>query len=529
MDGKKRDLSTLKAKGYRFDKEAADRAVAFFSRYLKHQKGRDFAGKPFKLLPWQADDIIRPAFGWKRKDGTRLFRQIYVEMPKKQGKSELAAGVALLLTHADNEPGAEVYSCAGDKDQARIVFGVASDMNSASSHLSRRSQTFKNSIYIPKTLSTYKALSAEAYSKHGYNCHGVVFDEVHSQPDKMLWNTMINGTAARRQPMTFAITNAGEDPDTLCGELHEKTLRVNKGIVEDDSFLGVIYSADKEDDWEDERTWMKANPSYGITVPPSYFRDKVAHIKTTPSDLSDFLRFHLGQWVHTTERWLPLSDWDASNGPVDEAELRGRPCFTGIDLSENNDLTAVVHVFPWDDGTFKWLPRFWIPEDVALKREKEHRVPYTSWRRQGLMNFTQGNIVDYNAVAYQLEEDRKVFDIQQVAYDPYKAIQFVTQLQDSGFKMVEFRQGYKTMTAPTKELIRLVLQKKVHHAAHPVLRWNADNMVLVKYEGEQVKPSKLKSRQKIDGMVAGLMGTDLALRAPGEQLSVYATRPVVAF
>ena len=528
MDGKKRDLSTLKAKGYRFDKESADRAVAFFSRYLKHQKG-EWAGKPFKLLPWQADDIIRPAFGWKRADGTRLFRQIYVEMPKKQGKSELAGGVALELTHADNEPGAEVYSCAGEKDQARIVFNIASDMNKASAHLRKRSQTFRNSIYIPKTLSTYKALSAESYSKHGYNCHGVVFDEIHSQPDKLLWNTMVNGTAARRQPMTFAITNAGEDPDTLCGELHEKTLRVNRGIVDDDSFLGVIYSADKGDDWEDERTWRKANPSYGITVPPSYFQDKVKHIKTTPSDLADFQRFHLGEWVHTTERWLPLSMWDASKGDVDEEALRGRPCITGMDLSAVNDMTAVVHVFPMDDGTFKWLPRLWIPGDTALKLQKEHDVPYTTWRDMGLLRFTEGNVVDYEAVKHELREARSKFTMKEIAYDSWNATQLVNDLLNEGFVMVEARQGYKTMSPATKEVMRLVQQKKIHHGAHKVLRWQADNMVLTKDPAGNVKPSKLKSKKKIDGIVAGIIAMDRVLRQPQDQVSVYATRPVVAF
>lgn len=497
----------------KINREAADKAVRFIE-HLKHTKGK-WAGVPFTLLPWQRDEIIRPLFGTLRPDGTRQYRTCYCEIPKKNGKSELAAGVALKLLFADKEPGAEIYSAAADRDQASIVFNVAAQMVRQNSALMDRCKIIDSQkrIVVHKTASFYRVLSSDAFTKHGFNVHGVIFDELHAQPNRELWDVLTLGAGdARTQPLIFAITTAGYDRNSICWEQHEYALKVLKGIIEDPTFLPVIYAAEETDDWEDEAVWRKANPSLGHILDIERIREAYHKAKETPALQNAFRRLRLNQWTQQETRWVDISAWDATAGSVVPENLVGRRCYAGLDLASTTDIAALVLVFPEDDGSFAVLARFWIPEENMRERVKRDRVPYDVWVRQGLIHATPGNVIDYGAIKHTIKALATEFEIEEIAFDRWGAVQISQDLDAEGFTMVPFGQGFASMSGPTKELLNLVLSKKLRHGGHPVLRWMADNMVVKQDPAGNVKPDKAKSTQKIDGMVALIMALDRAMR-----------------
>lgn len=509
-----------------FDEAAADRAVHFFERFLKHHKGK-WAGAPFQLLDWQRDRVIRPLFGWKRRDGRRRFRTAYIEVPRKNGKSTLAAGIALYLLFADGEFGAEIYSAAADRDQAAIVFDTAKTMVEMSPALRKRCEIYKRSIVVPKTRSVYRVLSAEAYTKHGINAHGIIFDELHAQPTRDLWDTLTTSTGAREQPLVVAITTAGYDRQSICWEQHEYARQVLEGVIDDPSFLAVVYAADEGDDWRDPKVWAKANPSLGVTVKLEYLRREAERAAQVPAYQNAFRRLHLNQWTQQETRWLDLAAWDACDGPVDPKALEGRECYAGLDLASVADVAALVLVFPpQGDELYQVLPFFWIPEENMMERSRRDRVPYDAWVRDGLIRATEGNVIDYRQIIADIEALGERFHIREIAFDRWGAFQVQQQLEGAGFTMVAFGQGFKSMSPPTKELLKLVLARKLAHGGHPVLRWMADNMVVDQDPAGNVKPNKAKSREKIDGMVALIMALDRAIRhqQPG---SVYERRGIL--
>ena len=512
-----------------FDERAAAVAVRFFERLLKHVKG-EWAGQPFKLLDWQKEEVIRPLFGWKRKsDGLRRYRTCYIEVPRKNGKSALASGIGLLLTFADNEPGAEVYCAAADRDQARIVFDVSKQMVELSPQLEKRCDVFKKSIFVPGTMSVYRVLSAEAYTKHGLNAHGIIFDELHAQPTRELWDVLTTSTGARRQPLTVAITTAGYDRESICWEQHEYARKVEEGIIEDPSFLSVIYGADEDDDWLEEATWREANPSLGATVKLDYLRNEARKAEMTPAYQNTFRRLHLNQWTQQESRWLPLEAWDDCDTPVNESLLQGQPCYGGLDLASTSDVASFVLTFPSERGEeerYAWLPFFWIPQENMVERARKDRVPYDAWVRDGYITATPGNVIDYGYIIRDIEMLGERFNIQEIAFDRWGAFQVSQALEGAGFTMVGFGQGYASMASPTKELLRLVLNGLLAHGGHPVLRWMADNLVVRQDAAGNVKPDKAKSREKIDGIVAGVMGLDRAIRHT-DNGSVYDERGIL--
>lgn len=523
---------TPDARGYWFDSVAADRADQFFERYLKHVKG-EFAGKPFRLEPWERDRIIRPMFGWKRRDGTRRYRVVWVEVPRKNGKSALASGVATYLFTADGEPGAEVYSAAGDREQASIVFDTAKAMIAASPALSKRTQVYKRSILYPADGSVYRVLSADSELKHGLNGHGVIFDELHVQRNRDLWDVLKTSQAARRQPMTFTMTTAGFDRNSICWELHEYALKVQRFVetggqegIDDPSWLVVIYAADEKDNWKDPAVWKKANPNLGVSVKLEYLQEEAKRAELTPAYENTFRRLHLNQWTSQSTRWMPMDAWDASAGVVDPDDLLRQPCYAGLDLSSTIDLTALVLVFKIEE-VFKVLPYFWIPAENIEQRAKRDGAPYDLWARNGLIEATPGNVVDYGAVLRRLEDLGEVFDIREIAYDRWGAAKLSQDIQDRGFTVVPFGQGFGSMSAPMKEMLGLVMSKRLHHGGHPVLRWMADNLMARQDPAGNVKPDKEKSKKKIDGIVAMIMGLDRAIRTEGGS-SVYETRGIRA-
>nr|WP_301282794.1 terminase TerL endonuclease subunit [Streptococcus gallinaceus] len=508
----------------------ADYAVNFIE-CLSHTKGT-WAGKPFKLLDWQ-EQIIRDLFGVVKPDGHRQFNTAYIEIPKKMGKSELAAAVALLLCCGDGEERAEVYGCAADRQQATIVFDVAADMVRMCPALNKRVKILasqKRIIYLP-TNSFYQVLSAEAYSKHGFNIHGVVFDELHTQPNRKLFDVMTKGSGdARTQPLYFLITTAGTDTNSICYETHQKAKDIMSGRKIDPTFYPVIYGADENDDWTDPKVWKKANPSLGVTVALEKVQVACESAKQNPAEENSFRQLRLNQWVKQSVRWMPMEKWDNCSFSVNAEELKGRVCYGGLDLSSTTDMTAFVLVFPPLDEEDKFivLPYFWIPEDTLELRVRRDHVPYDLWQKQGHLMTTEGNVVHYGFIEQFIEKLGEQFNIREIAFDRWGAVQMVQNLEGMGFTVVPFGQGFKDMSPPTKELMKLTLEEKLVHGGHPVLRWNMDNIFIRTDPAGNIKADKEKSTEKIDGAIATIMVLDRAIRCGNVNTeSVYDSRGVL--
>ena len=497
-----------------YDKTEADMAVSFIQQ-LKHTKGI-WAGKPFILLPWQ-EQIIRDLFGVVKEDGYRQFNTAFIEVPKKNGKSELAAAVALYLCCGDGEQRAEVYGCAADRQQASIVFEVAADMVRSSPALSKRVKILastKRLVFTP-TNSFYQVLSAEAYSKHGFNIHAVVFDELHTQPNRQLFDVMTKGSGdARMQPLFFLITTAGTDTNSICYEVHQKALDIINGKKHDSTFYPVIYGADVSDDWTSKAVWKKANPSLGETIGIDKVVAACESAKQNPAEENTFRQLRLNQWVKQTVRWMPMQKWNACSFPVDESELEGRICYGGMDLSSTSDITALVLVFPplTEDDKYCVLPYFWVPEEMVNLRVRRDHVPYDLWAKQKKINTTEGDVVHYGFIEKYIESLNERFQIKEIAYDRWNATQMTQNLEGEGFTMVPFGQGFASMSSPTKELMKLTLERKIAHGGHPVLSWMMDNVTIRTDPAGNIKMDKQKSTEKIDGAVALVMALDRAMR-----------------
>lgn len=521
--------TAFKVEGSAYSKATADAAVSFIG-CLKHTKG-EWYGQPFELIDWQ-EQIIRDVFGILKPNGYRQFNTAYIEIAKKQGKSELAAAVALLLTCGDYEHGGEVYGCASDRQQASIVFDVAVDMVDQCPALKSRIKPIlsqKRLVYKPLG-SFYQVLSAEAYTKHGLNVHGVVFDELHAQPNRQLYDVMTHGSGdARKQPLYFLITTAGNDPHSICYEVHQKAKDILDGRKIDKTFYPVIYGAEEEEDWTDPKVWAKANPSLGITVDIEKLKVACESARNNPAEENLFRQLRLNQWVKQSIRWMPMEKWDACSFAVDTKHLRGRPCYGGLDLSSTTDITAFVLVFPPmdEDDKYTILPFFWIPEDSVDLRVRRDHVPYDIWRQQGFLQTTEGNVVHYGFIEEFIEALGTQYDIREIAFDRWGAIQMTQNLEGLGFTVVPFGQGFKDMSPPTKELMKLTLEQKLAHGGHPVLRWMMDNVTVRTDPAGNIKADKEKSTEKIDGAIATIMALDRAIRHEGIGGSVYDNRGIL--
>jgi phage terminase large subunit-like protein len=515
---------------YYFDDEAANRVELFFERYLRHVKSK-WAGEPFVLLPWQRQ-IVRDLFGWKREDGRRKYRMAYLELPRKAGKSSLAAGIALYLLFADGEYGAEVYSAAVDRDQAGIVFETAKQMILASPVLSRKCKIYKRTIAVLETASAYHVLSADAPSKHGLNAHGIIFDELHAQPDRELWDVLTTSTGAREQPLIVAVTTAGYDRNSICYEIYEYAKKVSKGIVADPSMYSAIYEAEEEDDWTDPKVWRKANPSLGVTVTEEYYSNECRKALEMPSYQNTFRRLYLNQWTQQQSRWIDLKLWDENGaGSLPESALLGRPCFGGLDLAAVSDLCAWVMVFPReeDPDTIDVVARFWCPEARLNDQGNKYRHEYASWARAGYLQVTPGEVIDYGYIKAVILEDAKKFGLVDLNIDRlFQGYQLGGELQEEGLKVYGMGQGFISMAAPMKEFERRLLAKKVKHGGNPVLRFMADGVVVKQDPAGNLKIDKANSQARVDGIVALVMAIDRAVRHQNAKQSVYNERGVLA-
>ena len=515
-----------------YDKAKADRAVKFIEN-LCHTKGK-WAGKRFWLLPWQ-EQLIRDIFGIVKPDGYRQFRTAFVEICKKVGKSELAAAVALYLLYADNEPSAEVYGAAADRQQASIVFDVAKQMVEMSPALLKRSKlmTATKRIVNYGNSGYYQVLSAEVGGKHGFSVSGLLFDEIHTQLNRQLYDVLTKGSSdARQNPLHFIITTAGTDRHSIAYELHTKAVDILEGRRVDPTFYPVVYGLKDDEDWEDEANWYKVNPSLGYTVDIERLRDAYREAKQNPADEVTFKWLRLNMWVSSTVAWIPDAIFMKGNEEIDLAALEGRDCYGGLDLSSTGDITALVLMFPPRDEDEKYilLPFFWVPEETIPQRVKAASVPYDIWERQGYLLSTEGNVIHYDFIEKFINDLAEKYHIVEIAVDRWNATQMIQNLEGDGFTMVPFGQGFASMSGPTKDFYRLLMEGKIVHGGHPVLRWMAGNVVVDTDPAGNIKVTKAKSKEKIDGIVAAIMALDRCIRNQTEpQGSVYDERGLLVF
>lgn len=509
--------------------EAGERVVTFIEAYCAHHKG-EWAGAPLLLEEWQKD-IFRQAFGWYRSDGLRRFRTMYVETPRKNGKSELAGALGLYLLVGDNEPGAEVYASATKKDQARIVWSVADAMVRLSPKLKRWIKRYRANLFVERTSSKFEPLGADSDTLDGLNPHGNIVDELHAHKDRSVWDVLDTAMGARRQPMTLAITTAGTyEQETIGWQLHDYAVKVLEEFFVDDSFHAYLTSADEGDDYFASETQRKANPNYGISIKAEYLASQAEKAKRQPSFLNEYLRLHLNVWTQQVTRWLPMDKWAAcepdvpaegSRAVIEEREraLEGRTCRGGLDLASRLDLTALVLAFPSSGDMLDLICRFWIPEETIAAYARKGMRHYEVWARDGWIHATPGSVIDYDFVRAEVMRLVGRYHVEEVAYDPWGATQLAVQLQNEGVAVVETRQGYQTLSEASKDLVARVTALKVRHAGHPVLRFCAANAVVLADAAENIKPDKAKAVGRIDGIVATVMALSRVQRATTSQAS----------
>lgn len=526
---------------YYYDQEASDTGADFFPEFLAHHKG-EFGpspeypeGQPFTLLPYQDLLIVRPLFGWKRaSDGLRRFRKVFLAVPKGSGKSPLGAGVGLFLTFCDGESGAEVYCVAADRDQAAIVFDTARIMVEASPDLADQATVMRRAIEVAATHSYFRVLSSDAHSKHGPNIHGLIFDEFHAQATRELYEVLHRGTVKRRQPVTFLITTAGDDDESICAEEWEYARKVMSGTYTDPTYLPVIFEASKNDNWRDVEVWKRVNPGYGVTVKADAIATEALAAANEPRKLNDFLRYHLNRWVNQTTAWIPIDWWDDCNEPLPD-NLATLPVFAGLDLAQKTDLAAFVLAFASPLATplkievvgtdeqqeavkrevsfnyaINLVPYFWIPEETMREHETNDRVPYRQWVADGFVRATEGNVIDYDTIYRDITKEiapqYPLLKQGQIGFDPAFATDLAQKLTGAGFTMVELQQNYQRLSEPCHVFEALVKGHRVRHGGHPVLRNHIEHVAIKQDDAGRIRPVKPRRRSKrIDGVVASVM------------------------
>jgi phage terminase large subunit-like protein len=511
-----------------WDEAAAQAACDAFPALMRHTEA-EWAGRPFHLQPWQRDRIVRPIFGWKRADGSRLIRKVWIEVPRKNGKTELAAGLSILMLLGDAEFGGQVYSMAVDKAQAKIVFEKAGVMVSFSEVLRKNIEVLKTSLFCPELNASFKPLAGGGSgSKHGFSPSGAIGDEVHEWISGEVADVVHKGTAARRQPLEVYITTAGVAGEGYAWEEHELAIAIEKGEVIDPTQLVVIFAAPEDADWKSEDTWRSANPNYGISVKPDYMRGEALKAARSPRAENDFKRFHLNMWTEQATRWLPMDSWKRCTAEPGNPDLwrylfermRGKRCYGGLDLSISRDLTALSWVFPPQSGVERWtfLWRFWLPRDTVKDQPLRRRARYEAFEAEGALTLTSGNVVDYAFIEKAVKQDAEAFQVEWLGFDRYNATQLSIDLRDKhGVNVEKFGQGFASMNAPSREFERLVVGELMEHGNHPVAHWMAQNVAI---EGPDaagnIKPTK-KGRgdaaPKIDGIVAAIMGVGGSMSA----------------
>lgn len=514
-----RDLKEGPARGLYWDTEAAQIAINFFG-LLHHSKGK-WAGKPFELLGWQKF-FVGSIAGWKRADGFRRFQVAHLEVARKNGKTTLAAGLALALLVLDQEPGGEVYCCATKRDQAKLTFDPAAQMVRGSASLRKLVTPMKNNLSVTGTGSKLEPLGADADTLDGLSVSGAIMDELHAWKQRLLWDVMETSTGARDQPLFVITTTAGYNRQSIWWERRELAIKVLEGVYDDDELFALIYTLDDSDEWTEEKNWIKGNPGLGETVQLGVLRKKCEEARQSPGKQNPFKRLRLNMLTEQADRWLDLEVWDACKKVFAEDMLRGRECYSALDLASTIDLSALAHLFPPNDDDPLWrlLLRCFVPQRSILRRVERDRVPYDVWVQEGLLIATPGEAINYPAIKKVIQDDAAKFQLRQLAFDRMFATQLIQDLMDEGMDCIAFGQGFLSMAGPCKELEGMLASQKIAHNGDKVLRWMASNVAVKQDPAGNYKPDKKASSEKIDGIVALLMALGISMARPGDS-SVY--------
>ncbi|NBW11021.1 MAG: terminase large subunit [Caulobacteraceae bacterium] len=499
---------------FHFSEKHANKIERFFDSELVHIEG-DCAGKPFVLEPWQRK-IVRELFGWRRdSDGSRRYRYAYIEVPRKNGKSTFAAGIALFLLLCDGEQRPQVYSCAGDRAQASIVHKMARRMiEVGSQNLRQKTKLRQYRIEATANGGWYEATSAEAYTAHGRNPHGIVFDELHNQPTRELWDAMISGRGARRNPLVVAITTAGHDRSSICWEMHERALAAMADPESDPTLYPAIWAADEDDDWTSESVWAKANPNLGVSVSLEFLREECRNAIANPQAENTFRNLYLNQWTQQSVRWIQMSHWDACRRDFGPEDFLGQPAWVGVDLAATRDLNAIA--ICWErDGTYYVHCEHIMPEDPVDVRSRQDRLTIKNWADRGLIRTTPGNVSDYQVIWDRIAELCQRYDVRSIEYDPWGPGRIMgQQLERMGVDpgvLHEFPQQLRHFALPCKEFERRIVSGTFAHTGDPVLRWEAENVCAFRDASDNIRPDKSRSGSKIDGIVATIMALGSAV------------------
>lgn len=527
LDRIRRHHTEWPAKGYTFDAAKARKSVDFVERYCKHYKG-EWAGQPMLLEPWQKL-VQYEVFGWVDALGFRVVRMSWVEVARKNGKSQWAGAIAVLLLVADGEHGAEIYSSATKRDQARIVFNAGKQMVRQNAALSRNVKVHRTQMTCERLGSVFLPLSSEAHTLDGLDPHGNIVDEIHAHRTREVWDVLDTAMAARRQPLTWVITTAGiYDPEQIGWLQHEYALQVLEGVLSDDALFVWISAADDDVDWtEGDTALQQANPNWGVSANPEYLRKQRDKARVQASFTNTFRRLHLNQWTQAKKLWINLEQWRECGGPLPAAEiLAALECWGGIDLSSKIDLTAFVLAF-YDEDQDVWYLRVWffMPGDDIGERSRKDRVPYDRWAEQGYITLTDGNVIDYEYIIATVLDADEEYGLLELGFDPWNAEQTAIKLEQEGITMVRMRQGYATLSEPTKEFEKLVVSGSLRHGDNPVLTWMANNTMVVSDAAGNIKIDKSKSIKRIDGVAASIMAIGRGIVSEGGS-SVYDDRGI---
>lgn len=496
------NLKQSKNKGYPyyFDKETAQVRFDFYS-LCRHYKGK-FAGKPMEPQLWQCF-IQGSVFGWKKKsDGLRRFREVYEQIGKKNGKSTDAATTALYCMTVDGEQGAEIYSAATGRDQAKIIHETARQMVKKSPELRGIVNVLTNNIHVPATASKFEPVSSEAGTLDGKDVYVGLIDELHAHKNREVYDILKGGTAARQQPLIWVVTTAGFLTEGICRERYEYAVKVLEGVIEDDELFAYIAQPDEGDDILDPKNWVKANPNLGVSVQPEDLKNKARTAREIPSAYNTFACKHMNLWVSSSQKWLDMEKWKASGKELPTPDLRFRRCFCGVDLSSRLDLTSVVLDFPLGEGRYAVLHHSFIPEATMAEREKKTGIPFSAWERQGYLTVIPGETIEQSWVEEYIREMAKRYTIAEIDYDPFTASEFANHMEADGFTCVEVRQGFLSVSEPMKDVEARIIEGKLIHFDDPVLRWAASNTVKVTDTAGNIKYDKSKTTEKIDPIAA---------------------------
>ena len=509
---------------YYFDHDEAKRAVEFFPLFLRHLKGA-MAGQPFEMLPWQKK-ITEDIFGWKQvSDGRRKYRTVFIAVPRKNGKSTWLAGLGLYMLSCDNEESGEVYGAAYSRDQASIIYDIAAGMVAADQIMSKKLLVRKHAKRIAdlSTHSVYRVISADSEGAHGFNASAILFDEVHTQRDRDLWDVLETSTGARTQPLTIGITTAGHDRASLCWDLWSKAKAIIDGHITDETFYPVLYAADIDDDWQDPKVWAKANPSLGYGISLEYLQQQCDRAKQEPAFENTFRRLHLNQWTEQESRIIQMHEWDNCERDIHIEEYAGRVCYAGLDLSTTRDVTAFSLVFPEEDGGCAMFPYFWIPKENIDKRAEQDKRIVQAFAARGHIEVTEGNEVDNSYIARRIMEITADYELRIIGVDPWNATGCTQKLKELGVpdeSIQTMPQTFGTYNEAIKQWITMLGNKKFRHDGNLVFRWMASNAVGKTDASGNLRFDKGSSAEKIDGMTASGMGLALAIRH-GLDVSVY--------